>query len=332
MAENYEKARLAEIIAKQVFSTSGWRLTGPKNQDFECIQKEPHQKVKGRSIHSTDCVFTYSDPRTGQQVYLNTDLKSFCKSTISALNLGSILKSLGRGTECARLSQDWKATFGIDTSESIRVEGLLFIYNHDGEVRGEFLPRMEKLAPSAMGLATLSLVYVIGPERALYLYTVADDIKRQHGLAAESSGVFEFYFPHLKRTRNMYNFSSCVPVEHLLGPLIVVRGKEATEEFSQFYAYYDGIGATPEEFEYVIDSLFRYQIVTNRAKVDIVLGLPDSKASVHFRTAKDRYARDKWHTVSPSKELSKQMVSGIEYRSLPTQIPRLSELAIGLDT
>lgn len=331
MAENSERARLAEIISKQIFGTFGWKLSGPKNQDFDCIQQKLHQKVRGRGEHPTDCVFTYTDPRTGQRVYLNTDLKSFGKTTISGLSLGPILKSLGRGTECARLSEQWKSMFGIDTSQSNRIEGLLFIYNHDGEVRDEFIPKLDSLVPSAMGLATLPLLYVIGPERSLYLYTVADDIRRQHGVTTSDQRSFWFYFPHLKRTRTLYNYSECVPIDHLLSPLIVARGKETSDDMLDFHAYYDGAGSSPEEFEYVIDSLFRYQIATNKTNINIVLSLPDSKAAVHFHTARDRYARDKWHTISPNQELSQQMVSKITFRSMPSQIARLSEIEIGLD-
>lgn len=128
----------------------------------------------------------------------------------------------------------------------------------------------------------------------------------------------------------MHNFSKCVPIDHLLGPLIVACGKTAGNNATKTHVYYDGPGAAPEEFEYVIDSLFRYQVITNQTSIDMVLAEPNARASVHFQTARERYARDKWHTISPQQETSTTMVNNISYRSLPTQARRIYEVEIGL--
>jgi hypothetical protein len=147
MAETANIAKMAEKISADVFSVFGWESRALANHNWNCVELEKHHKKKGIKTHPTDAVFSYLDPYLGQQVYVNTDLKSYSSGSLESLDLTRSLRSLARATECANKSQEWQQLF-VETGSNHSVIGLLFVYNHDGEYDKDFETELEKLAPS----------------------------------------------------------------------------------------------------------------------------------------------------------------------------------------
>src|SRR6266498_1727638 len=105
--ENQNIAAMAERASKEIFEVFGWRQLGPKNQNWACVEQEKHDRRRART-HPTDLVFRYEDPWSGQEIYVNSDLKSYAKGTIVQQSLVSLIRNLSRSVECANKSEEFQ--------------------------------------------------------------------------------------------------------------------------------------------------------------------------------------------------------------------------------
>ena len=130
MPENADIQKMAELASAEIFSVFGWEQSPLMNQNWSCVEQEKHHRQKKVKTHPTDTVFKYVDPYSGTDLYIQTDLKSYAKGTLETADLVKAIRELGRATECANKSEDWKRLF-VDQTRNNDVLGMLFIYNHD---------------------------------------------------------------------------------------------------------------------------------------------------------------------------------------------------------
>lgn len=133
MAETAVIARMAEKLADEILGEFFWRKTGPMNMNWKC----EHQEAHGVKTHPTDTVFFYDEPYSESRCYVQCDLKSYSKASITRPQIKSAVVSLAKQVTCAEVSSEWQRMYvGDDTTPTIA--GLLFVYNHDDEYDADF--------------------------------------------------------------------------------------------------------------------------------------------------------------------------------------------------
>jgi hypothetical protein len=80
MPETGNTSEMARKLAVDMFGVFGWRDAGAHDQDWECVTRAHGPKGK---THPSDVVFQYDDPYESKRIYVNTDLKSYAKGTIT---------------------------------------------------------------------------------------------------------------------------------------------------------------------------------------------------------------------------------------------------------
>ena len=337
MPETANIQRMAELAGDSIFSVFGWQRSALMNQNWNCEEKIKHRKVRKNGTHPSDSVFNYVDPYSGYDVYVNADLKSFAKGTLESTELGKVIRDVGHAVECANKSTQWKDLY-VDQTRNHQVIGLVFIYNHDGGYDADFAQALAALAPSTFELHPMTYVAVIGPQRVIYLNSVAADIKdltfRKIIPAPEHC---QFRFPHLNRTMALHNRSSAVPLSYLLGPLITMSyqfpsaGDNATPATGRgVVGYYDGPGESIDEFKYLIDYFFKYQLADEISPVMIRQTFQHASAPALFEKAKLQYARDYWPAASDSEAECKHILDKISLNKVQSIVPKFSETQLGM--
>src|SRR6266478_2767932 len=279
MAETESIQKMAELASQEIFSVVGWEHLKLMNQNWVCCEPKKHRKQKGVKTHPSDAVFKYLDPYSGEDIYVNADLKSYAKSTLKSTEFTKTLRDLGHSTECAGKSSDWKALF-VDQTRNHAVIGMLFVYNHDGGYDKDFGGELGSISPSKLEFDPATFVGVVGPQRVIYLNSLTKDLKglQADGLLPEKKHRW-FVFPQLSRSGAIHKLSPSVSLGTLLSPLLIV-GYEfpvTTNEpsdhsgkwhrFRGLYAYYDGTGSSIQEFKYLLDYFFKYQLADERTQI-----------------------------------------------------------------
>ena len=337
MAETASIQKMAELAGDAVFSVFGWKRATLMNQNWDCEEKQKHHKVRKPGTHPTDAVFSYIDPYTGYDIYVLSDLKSYAKGTLQTADLGKIIRGVGQAAECANKSTKWKSLF-VDETRNHSVVGMVFIYNHDGGYDSNFSTELESLPPSQFALSPFTYVGVVGPERVIYLNSIAADIK---DLAFRKViPVMEhcrFQFPHLNRTMALHTKSRSVPLPTLLSPLIVLSYEFPTEEKpangaarAGVVAYYDGAGESVDEFKYLLDYFFKYQIAGETSTVMVRQTFQHKDAPAIFEKAKTEYARDYWPASGGSEKDCKEILDKITLKKNQSVVLSFSETELGM--
>jgi len=334
MGETVNIAEMAVLASAEIFSVFGWEQRVLSDQNFDCVETEKHCKVKAKwKKHPTDTVFKYVDPYRGIDVYLNTDLKSYAKGTLDTTDLVGTLRSLSRTTECANKSPEWKTLF-VDQTRNHEVLGLLFIYNHDGEYDKDFNEELASLAPSQIQLSPGYMVGIIGPQRVIYLNSVAKDIKSLHSDGQlPGKGNRFFYFPHLNRAAALHRESRSASLHALLGPLLVMGYDFPEKPLAQrrgFYVYYDGAGESVEEFKYLLDYFFKYQIADEHTSITVSMVFPHDAAHPTFDAAKREFARDYWPVANTTHSEFETVLKNIKFRHVQNVVQKFSPRDIGM--
>ncbi|MFK0492743.1 hypothetical protein ACISCE_09005, partial [Campylobacter jejuni] len=78
MSETANTANLASKVSNEICQWLKWQYNYAQDMDFECSNAN-HDK----DTHPVDVVFYYKNPYTDKMVYLNTDLKSLKKASIT---------------------------------------------------------------------------------------------------------------------------------------------------------------------------------------------------------------------------------------------------------
>lgn len=290
MSETSNIAEIARTVAKDIFSVFGWKTVGPKDHDFDCTLAEKHAK----RTHPSDIVFWYEDPYANQKVFLNTDLKSWKKDTFSKPKIRGEIASLCQAVECANVSSQWAQLFA-DSTSTFQVHGLLFLFNHDNALEADVSRMLADYEPDSFSLPRNYRVFVLTPETILYLASVANDIRASCG-GGLLPGLekFKFYYPDLVEVRPKSNERTVATAEVLCGPWQVLRFHTPQSSKAQigYFVYYRGKGASEDEFKYLIDFFFRYQLLGDNEMISVRMPFAEDRAKAVFERAKDSYAAD----------------------------------------
>jgi hypothetical protein len=294
VSETINIAEIAVKISKDIFKHFLWKTHQKHDDNFKCINAEHlGNGKKPKDTHPGDVVFFYEDPYLGKRIYLHTDLKSYAKDSINSTSLRSAFKSLCMTVECANESSEWRNKYSVDASELHEVRGMLFIHNHDNNYDKPFYEAIDKIDLQALPVAPGSIIHFLGPQDIQRLYSIGNDIIRLKS-DDELPKEYTFYYPDLVMSRRQGDvWGQSATIESLTGPYIIIK-HQATESYGAGYViYYNRPGNSPEEFEYFIDSLSRYQMLESGEKIRIRVtneNAIDDLKSV-FQIAKKKYVK-----------------------------------------
>jgi hypothetical protein len=322
MAETTNISRMAERLTSEIFPEFGWQAFGPTNMNWNCSLSNIHE----RRTHPSDLVMWYEEPYFHRRTYINFDLKSYAKGSITTAEIGGAVKSLCQATECSRLSEDWQNLY-IPRNVSWRSVGLLFVYNHDGEYDKEFYQLLQRIDKENYRLRPKTRIFILSPRDVCSLATISQDIRASRGSTQSplpNSEYCSYFFPDLDRHKAARDWGHPAILEMLTSSWIIMQYKIRSENHVRIY--YREKGTSTEEFLYLIDYIVHYQLLLYSSSISIRLVDPDNNGCANFERAIDEYARDCEASSEMSDRLTKIGVSSITM----TQ-PRFSEIEIGME-
>lgn len=294
MGETKNIGEIADVLSRDIFRHFLWN-THPKSDDnFDCTnEKHLGEGGKPKASHPGDVVFFYQDPYLGKIVYLHTDLKSYAKDSITSTSLRGAFKSLCMTVDCARASDSWRSKYSIDESEAYEVRGMLFIHNHDNGYDKPFYEAVDKVDLQALPVAAGTQLHFLGPKDIQRLYSIANDIRGLKG-DGELPSKYTFYYPDLVMTRRQGDvWEQPATVEVLTAPYLIIKHQETEKQNAGYIIYYNAPASSPEEFEYFLDSLSRFQMLESGERILLRVtdqNAPNDLKSI-FLTAQKKYVK-----------------------------------------
>ncbi|WP_353244641.1 hypothetical protein [Providencia sp.] len=311
MAETKNIDEMAHIISDKIFTELKWQW----NHDYTDINWPCCDPAHGKKTHPTDLVFSYVNPYTGLTQYIQTDLKSYQKSSISPQKIGNAIKSLAMQVKCARDSTEW-ARYYRQGETRYGLHGMLFIYNNDDHYDTELLETIESNATRDFALPKDSTLSIYSPRLIRFLMTVVENIKSRRAIEEDESDerVWQmlpkrsqcgFYYP------DKHNKCSDDSVKHPATNEMITSGMLLYEYEHPVYKknvlniYWDEEIENENYFIYLFEYIFNYQMLNVFEKVYVITPF-SSKAAVHFKTAHKLYEaqyavteaqRDKLHRI-----------------------------------
>jgi hypothetical protein len=303
-------AEIAAKISNNIMKWFKWERLGPRDRNFDCVKSQKHARANKtqKHTHPTDVVFKYIDPYLGQVILLNTDLKSYSKSSIAKPNVRGALRSLAQTVECARVSQEWKERYDLDGGAEIR--GMLFVYNHDAEFDESFErflvpPKSQSKDPEDADVSGIPLVagqyiHLMEPRTIVYLQMIVLDMAVLVRDQTFPTKDYFFFYPDQKLHKaHLEPYARPATVEMLCGPYLVIGHDYVqhgdTRTFGAGYViYYNRPGETHLEFMYLFDVLSGYQILDgeNQIRIRVAHHAPHQQIRSNFIRAKQHYIRD----------------------------------------
>lgn len=325
MPETSNTAKMAKKLSEEIFSEFGWRQKGPEDQNWRCVSTEKH----AATTHPSDVVQWYEDPYLDDKVFFNVDLKSYAVGSLKKAHIRSALTSLCKATDCANVSGGWRALFG-DDQRNYRCHGLLFVYNHDGEYAGDFENLFESMDFKEVPLEGPNRVFVFSPATVSYLATVANDLQRCRGTGnLPPRSEYSFYYPDLIGTRPKSQNQSVASVEVLLSPWQILRFLKLPDNGGRlqtnYFVYYRGDGSSVDEFKYLFDAFFRFQLLGDEERISLRMPFAHQNAAAHFDSAKDAYAAEFFGLKEFRARLNR-----ITFDPITTIIKQYSTIALGM--
>jgi hypothetical protein len=115
----------------------------------------------------------------------------------------------------------------------------------------------------------------------------------------------------------------------LLGPWQILKyhnaGADAQNE--GFFFYYDGHGDTPDEFAYLLDCLFQFQLVKKHFLISIRMANASTNALLNFEKAKETYS----YAFFPVHDLILDRLKQIQFHRIDTVYTQFSEVDLGME-
>lgn len=296
MSETATISEIAVKLSNDIFRFFHWEIHEQRDTNFPCHNVNhlsAGKRPRPKSTHPADVVFSYDDPYRHKRTYLHTDLKSYGKDAIGPVKMRSAVESLAMAVECAKQSCDWREKYSVANDVPHDIRGLLFVHNHDGKYTNKFLESIEKTDLSTVNIAADTYIHLLGPEDINRLFTIANDIIRllYENLISED---YYFYYPDLtlvKRSQDLNN--QAATIEALTAPYLILKFNAFSKSDAGYVIYYNQKGDTAEEFLYFLDSLSRFQLLSDRETIRIRLVGKDIAENCinNFKTAKLRYAK-----------------------------------------
>lgn len=331
MAETDHIAEMAEKLSNELFGEMFWRKVGPTNQNWECEEKEKH----ALQTHPSDVVFCYDEPYSDVRTYINCDLKSYAKGSITASAVRGAVESLSKQIACAEKSEQWRDLY-IDSHVTPQVCGLLFVYNHDGEYDKDFKKILDTVKLEKLDIPKGSKLIVLGPEDIFWLDNVRYEIQRMRGTANSADKLpdaqhCKFYYPQLVRRANIQQEKAkAATLEMLTSPWITLEYEnQKVKGRSGIIVFYRRRGETPDEFVYLIDYLRHYQLLKDSIDVSIKILDTSPTAPASFQKAVAKYIEEMGEGDKDS-NLS-ELVKRIRYSKMNQVVSSFSTIELGMD-
>lgn len=324
MAETTNIARMAEKLSKELFAEFLWQKMGPTNLNWPCENEEAH-KAK---THPSDVVFYYEEPYTQARTYVNCDLKSYAKGSITAGAIRAAIESLARALSCAEKSDEFREKF-IHNHVSPEICGLLFVYNHDGEYDKDFSGLLGQVKNEKLDIPSNSKIVVLGPREIFWLNNVHHEIVYMRGGAGvlPNREYCKFFYPHLVRRKNVQlEHAKAGTLEMLTAPWIILSYIDPKKQNRKgFVIFYRKRGESVEEFLYLIDCLMHYQVLVDDTDVYVKTLDPHPNAAAFFGKAKDQYVDE----YEGGTEIRNRL-NAIQFAQINDVRTKFSELELGM--
>ncbi|GLQ96146.1 hypothetical protein [Dyella mobilis] len=328
--ETINISTLASKVSSDIFKTFKWNIHPHKDENFACLKKSNHypkdDSESGRT-HPTDAVFHYHDPYLGKNIYLLSDLKSYSESSLrSNVPIRKAITSLANAVDCAKVSGEWKGRYVIeDIPHEIR--GMLFIYNHDNQYDENFKRHLASTNLDNLNLRQGQIIHLFDPEKIVNSYTIAQDMAHL-SFIGEMSNDYTFVYPDLVRWKRQGDiWDQSATIETLTSPYLIIKYRNnGDKKTSGYVIYYNRGGEYTEEFMYLIDTLSRFQILSERLPIKIRMTSPNEKKPYlnNFEKAKSRYLRE-WNLD----EIRKNELDQISVESIQKVVPNYSAMKAG---
>jgi len=294
MSETINIAEVAARLSRDIFNYFNWSFHPKTDDNFKCSNEE-HTSDGGspKLTHPADVVFFYEDPYLGKRIYLHTDLKSYKAESITSSKLRAAFKSMCMTIECAKESSDWRSKYSVDSDEQHEVRGMLFVHNHDNQYQQSFYDAIDRIDLYALPISPGSILHFLGPQDIQRLFSVTNDILRLKGLGALPQK-YTFYYPDLVMNRRQGDiWDQPATIESLTGPSLIIRHLESDNCDAGYLIYYNRSGDTAEEFEYLLDTLSRYQMLESGEKIRIRVTSAEASDDLMavFHLAKKKYVK-----------------------------------------
>ncbi|MBI5250744.1 MAG: hypothetical protein HY912_14735 [Desulfomonile tiedjei] len=311
-------------MSKELFSEFLWEQVGPWNWNWPCEEKERHNA----KTHPSDIVFYYDEPYTLARSYINCDLKSYARGTISTGKVCAAIEGLARALTCAEKSDEWRNKY-IHNDVSPGICGLLFVYNHDGEHDKDFSGLLDAVKHETLDIPKKSKIVVFGPKDIFWLNNVRYEIVQMRGTGELPAREHcRFFYPHLVRKKKVQlEHAKAATLEMLTGPWIILSYADPKSRNRRgVVIYYRRRGESVEEFLYLIDYLMHYQVLVDDTDVQIKTLDAHRDAPAFFGKAIDQYI-DQCDGATDIKKL----LDSIKYGQINQVQTRFSELDIGME-
>ena len=325
MAETSNIAKMAEIVSREIFSEFFWKKVGSLDTNWDCGQPTRHNK----KTHPSDIVFRYEHPYENKFVNINFDLKSYAKGTINNTSIRGALESLALASECTHMSSQWQKIYQAKEKPTDIISSL-FVYNHDNSFDKDFEKIFLDATKRDFKMSEGNKIFVFSPKRIQYLLTIVNDIMRLKSkkLLPLDKEDYTFYYPSLndKPVRNPWSSSATIEMLFSTWQIIKYRINLNNRDSNDFgiIVFYSQKGETQEEFQYLIDYLFQYQLIGTASMINIRLANADKYANTNFDSAIDEY---KSRLENEGEMVTK--LENIKFDSITNIIKEFSEIEIG---
>lgn len=329
MAETVNTTKMAEKLCDELFSEFLWRKVGPTNVNWNCAMPEAH-KV---STHPSDVVYFYDEPYSVRRTYLQCDLKSYAKGSITSTAVRGAVESLAKQVACAEKSEEWRTYYAHD-HVTYTVTGLLIIYNHDGEYDASFSSQLEHIRSDDIQIPTDSKIVVLGPKDVFWLDNIRYDIRQMRGSAGSdklpAAEHCSFFFPQLASRANVQPDSAvAATLEMLTSPWVILEHKAPKAE-QGMVVFYKREGKTTDEFMYLLDYLRQHGAFDDDRRIRIKSFAGDKAIGANFQKASQRYIEEMSNGVDGENELGSR-ISVIEFSNVPQVKSVFSDVEIGME-
>lgn len=338
MAETANIAKMAELLSDELFKEFFWEKTGATNLNWDC--QEPHHKLR---THPSDVVFYYDEPYSYNRTYINCDLKSYAKNSITPGSVQGAVESLAKQVACAEISEQFHQLF-IHDNVTPTICGLLFIYNHDGEYDKDFQPLLDSINPDKLDLPRGTKLVVLGPHDIFWLNNVSVDIRLMRGTSGAKRIPDRehcyYYYPQMQLKCNLQlGKAKAATLEMLTAPWIILRysGPRETDQKGTVI-YYKGKGESADEFMYLLDYLRHYQILEENTFIRIKVLDASATASTEFNKAIQQYIEkidndhnERQNGLSTGENVLTNIIKAIEFLSMNQVTKKFSEVELGMD-
>ncbi|MCK4161833.1 hypothetical protein HFK89_05130 [Ralstonia pseudosolanacearum] len=318
MAERVNIARIAEIVSSDIFSKLGWEMHGTPNESWVC--NEPSHEKRD---HPTDVTFVYEDPYSAKNIHLITDLKSYAADSIKAFSLRETIESLALAVDCAKDNSKWKELY-LKAGAAYEVQGLAFIYNHDGEYDKSFSEQLNSVFEDDVLIPRGVRISIIGPDEVWYLNEMLTDIAtlaRDDVIPTDKKALKFFYHSHSRKKVVSRDHSMVATIDVLKGKYQMLAYSHGT--LRGMLVYYRGYGESEREFIVLIDMLRSFGVLDNCDEIHIRCARASSKASNNFGKAVSQYA------TYGNNEMP-LMLKKLKYGSVASVRPRLTQFEVAL--